>query len=77
MALTFDAGEDRGYAEDILDLLQAEHVPASFGITARWAQANPDLVERMAADGHLLMNHTLEHRSFTGRNRPRRDGVPD
>ncbi len=64
--LTFDAGADRGYAEDILDILQEQHTPASFGITGMWAKANPDLVRRMAADGHLVFNHTLDHRSFTG-----------
>jgi peptidoglycan/xylan/chitin deacetylase (PgdA/CDA1 family) len=66
VALTFDAGADRGYAEDILDLLADQHVPASFGITGQWARANPDLVRRMATDGHLVINHTLDHRSFTG-----------
>jgi len=66
VALTFDAGADRGYAQDILDLLQTEHVVASFGITGEWARANPDLVRRMAADGHMVFNHTLDHRSFTG-----------
>jgi peptidoglycan/xylan/chitin deacetylase (PgdA/CDA1 family) len=66
VALTFDAGADRGYAEDILDVLQDEHVVASFGMTGQWARANPDLVRRMAADGHLVFNHTLDHRSFTG-----------
>jgi peptidoglycan/xylan/chitin deacetylase (PgdA/CDA1 family) len=64
--LTFDAGADRGYAEDILDVLLQERVVASFGITGQWARANPDLVRRMAADGHLVFNHTLDHRSFTG-----------
>jgi peptidoglycan/xylan/chitin deacetylase (PgdA/CDA1 family) len=66
VALTFDAGADRGYAQDILDLLADQHVVASFGITGVWARANPDLVRRMAADGHLVFNHTLDHRSFTG-----------
>jgi len=66
VALTFDAGADRGYAEDILDLLADQHVVAGFGITGAWARANPDLVRRMAADGHLVFNHTLDHRSFTG-----------
>jgi peptidoglycan/xylan/chitin deacetylase (PgdA/CDA1 family) len=66
VALTFDAGADRGYAEDILDVLQTEHVVASFGITGQWAKTNPDLVRRMAVDGHLVINHTLDHRSFTG-----------
>jgi peptidoglycan/xylan/chitin deacetylase (PgdA/CDA1 family) len=66
VALTFDAGADRGYAEDILDLLSHEQVKASFGITGNWAKQNPDLVRRMAADGHLVFNHTLDHQSFTG-----------
>jgi len=66
VALTFDAGADRGYAEDILDLLQQEHVSAGFGVTGQWARANPDLVRRMAADGHFVFNHTFDHRSFTG-----------
>jgi len=66
VALTFDAGADRGYAEDILDILQQEHVVASFGVTGNWARANPDLVRRMAGDGHLVINHSLDHRSFTG-----------
>ena len=66
VALTFDAGADRGYAEDILDILADEHVVASFGITGNWARANPDLVRRMAEAGHLVFNHTLDHRSFTG-----------
>jgi len=66
VALTFDAGADRGYAEDILDRLAEEHVVASFGITGNWAKANADLVRRMTADGHFVFNHTLDHRSFTG-----------
>ena len=66
VALTFDAGADRGYAEDILDTLAAEEVPATFGMTGLWALASPDLVERMAAEGHLVINHTFDHRSFTG-----------
>jgi len=66
VALTFDAGADRGYAEDILDILQEQHVQASFGITGDWAKANADLVRRMAVEGDLVFNHTLDHRSFTG-----------
>ncbi|MBV9542882.1 MAG: polysaccharide deacetylase family protein [Chloroflexi bacterium] len=66
VALTFDAGADRGYAADMLDVLADERVPATFGITGNWARANPDLVRRIAAEGHMVINHTLDHRSFTG-----------
>lgn len=64
--LTFDAGADRGYTEDILDILAAEGVQASFGMTGHWAEMNPDLIQRIVAEGHGLINHTWTHRSFTG-----------
>lgn len=66
MALTFDAGADRGYAPQILSILEKHHVRASFGMTGRWAEANKDLLRRMVRDGDVLMNHTYDHRSFTG-----------
>lgn len=66
VALTFDAGADTGHTAAILDTLAGEGVPASFGLTGRWAEANPDLVARIAGEGHQLVNHTYDHRSFTG-----------
>jgi peptidoglycan/xylan/chitin deacetylase (PgdA/CDA1 family) len=64
--LTFDAGSDTGYTAEVLDTLAANRIRATFGITGRWAEANPALVRRMAAEGHLLVNHTYDHPSFTG-----------
>jgi len=66
IALTFDCGADRGYAATILGALERLGVRASFGVTGRWAYANPDLVRRMAADGDQVMNHTYDHQSFSG-----------
>ncbi len=66
IALTFDAGDDRGRAGEILDLLEDRGLVASFGVTGEWAEANPDLIERMVDDGHMLINHTYSHQSFTG-----------
>jgi peptidoglycan/xylan/chitin deacetylase (PgdA/CDA1 family) len=66
ITLTFDAGADRGYAASILRTLERAHVRASFGMTGRWAQQNPDLVRRMARDGDTFIDHTFDHRSFTG-----------
>jgi len=64
--LTFDAGADTGYAGQILDTLKAAGVTATFGITGRWAEQNPALVRRIVAEGHSIVNHTYDHRSFTG-----------
>jgi peptidoglycan/xylan/chitin deacetylase (PgdA/CDA1 family)/uncharacterized protein YraI len=66
VALTFDAGSDRGYADTILNTFATYGVPCSFGMTGMWAEANPDLVRRMVDEGHHLMNHTYYHPSFTG-----------
>jgi peptidoglycan/xylan/chitin deacetylase (PgdA/CDA1 family) len=35
-------------------------------MTGLWAQQNPDLIQRMAEEGHEFINHTWSHRSFTG-----------
>lgn len=67
IALTFDAGADRGNGPAILDRLAAYGIPASFGITGQWASDNPDLVQRMVAEGHMIFNHTWSHLSWTGR----------
>jgi len=64
--LTFDAGADTGFAAQILDTLHREGVTATFGITWRWAEENPGLVRRIVGEGHDVVNHTYDHRSFTG-----------
>lgn len=68
VALTFDAGADTGNATAILDLLDAEGIKGSFGMTGLWAENNPEIVKRMVADGHMLFNHTWDHASLTGEN---------
>jgi peptidoglycan/xylan/chitin deacetylase (PgdA/CDA1 family) len=67
IALTFDAGADAGHTADILAALRAERIRASFGVTGAWAQANPTVLQAIAADGHQLLNHGYNHASFTGR----------
>ncbi|MPZ97989.1 MAG: polysaccharide deacetylase family protein [Dehalococcoidia bacterium] len=66
VTLTFDAGSDVGFASEILDTLAAEGIRAGFGMTGRWAEENPELVRRMAAEGHGFVNHSYSHDSFTG-----------
>ncbi len=66
IVLTFDAGSDRGYAEQILNTLRQKNVKVTFGMTGVWAQANPDLMKRIVSDGHDVMNHSWDHPSFTG-----------
>jgi peptidoglycan/xylan/chitin deacetylase (PgdA/CDA1 family) len=66
VALTFDAGADAGHTATILAVLRVEAVRASFGVTGRWAEENPLLLQAIAADGHQFVNHSYNHASFTG-----------
>ncbi|MGZ6792165.1 MAG: polysaccharide deacetylase family protein [Mycobacteriales bacterium] len=67
VALTFDAGSDPGHTAQVLDLLAARHLHATFGLTGAWVGANPALARRIAAEGHQVVNHTDGHLSWTGR----------
>jgi len=66
VTLSMDCGADRGFAPQIIATLAAHKIRASFGMTGHWADENPDLARRIAADGHHFINHTRTHRSFTG-----------
>jgi len=66
VAFSFDAGADAGFASQILDTLAANGIHASFGMTGRWAERNPELLRRMVREGHHLINHTYDHASMTG-----------
>ncbi|HVZ91720.1 MAG TPA: glycosyltransferase [Rhizomicrobium sp.] len=61
VALTFDDGPDPEWTPQILDILSAKHVRATFFVIGENAEANPDLVERILREGHELGNHTFTH----------------
>lgn len=59
--LTFDAGYENGCTAKILDTLKEKQVPAAFFLVGNYIQRSPDLVRRMAAEGHTVGNHTMHH----------------
>jgi peptidoglycan-N-acetylglucosamine deacetylase len=61
VALTFDDGPDPVNTPLILDLLKQEGVKATFCLVGFRVRDNPDLVRRIAAEGHTLCNHTWQH----------------
>ncbi|QIQ01400.1 polysaccharide deacetylase family protein [Streptomyces liangshanensis] len=61
MVLTFDDGPDPRYTPDILRTLRAHDVRAMFFVCGEMASYNRDLVRQMAADGHIVGNHTWSH----------------
>ena len=59
--LTFDAGFEAGYTEKILDTLKEKEVPAAFFLVGTYIRDYPELVKRMADEGHIVANHTMNH----------------
>lgn len=61
--LTFDEGYENGYTSKILDVLKEKNVKAVFFITMDYAKKEPELVQRMIAEGHVVGNHSVTHPS--------------
>lgn len=59
--LTFDEGYENGYTAAILDTLKEKGVSATFFITGDYFQKEPELIQRMVAEGHAVGNHTVHH----------------
>lgn len=59
--LTFDAGFENGNTPAILDALKKHQAPATFFVVGNFLSDNPDLIKRMAAEGHTVGNHTYSH----------------
>ncbi|MFE2579908.1 polysaccharide deacetylase family protein [Streptomyces sp. NPDC059378] len=65
IALTFDAGPSENSAR-LLDILKEKQVPATFFLLGkRHIEKYPELVRRMAAEGHEVASHTWDHRILT------------
>ena len=63
--LTFDAGYENGNIEKILDIMKEQEVTGAFFILSNLIDKNPELVIRMANEGHLICNHTSNHKDIT------------
>lgn len=62
VALTFDDGPDPVRTPALLDVLAEANAPATFFLLGDAVEMHPDVVTRMAAEGHELGNHTYCHR---------------
>jgi peptidoglycan-N-acetylmuramic acid deacetylase len=63
--LTFDNGYENGYTAKVLDVLKKEKVPATFFVTGHYLESEPELVKRMAEEGHIVGNHSWSHPDLT------------
>jgi peptidoglycan/xylan/chitin deacetylase (PgdA/CDA1 family) len=64
VALTFDDGPGP-YTGELLDALREERARATFFAVGTSAAAQPALLRRMSAEGHLIGNHSWTHRCLS------------
>jgi peptidoglycan-N-acetylglucosamine deacetylase len=70
VALTFDDGPDPVNTPALLDLLGEHGIKASFSLVGFRARDNPEVVRRLAAEGHTLVNHSWQHLMDLGQRDP-------
>lgn len=61
IALTFDDGPDPIDTPEVLDILKGEEIRATFFILGEAGQLYPDLLKRLANEGHEIGNHGYSH----------------
>ncbi|MER7733996.1 polysaccharide deacetylase family protein [Streptomyces erythrochromogenes] len=61
VAITIDDGPDPRWTPQVLEVLRKNHVKATFCMIGTKAQKYPELVRSVAADGHRLCNHSVDH----------------
>ena len=64
MALTFDDGPEPLNTPRLLDLLASRGVRATFFCVGQRVARHPELARRIAAEGHLVENHSYLHSSW-------------
>ncbi|WP_426449787.1 polysaccharide deacetylase family protein [Paenibacillus sp. S-38] len=64
-ALTFDDGPDSRYTPLILDILKEHGVKATFFVVGRQVEKCPEVLRRIAEEGHRIGNHSWDHADLT------------
>ncbi len=62
MAITFDDGPNEPYTSQILDILDKYNVKATFFMVGRNVEKFPKTARKVAEAGHVIGNHTYNHR---------------
>ena len=61
VALTLDDGPKEPETPQVLDILQKNHVKATFFVVGKAVEAYPQIMQRIVAEGHAIGNHTWHH----------------
>lgn len=61
VALTFDDGPNDPYTSQVLDILDAHGIKATFFVVGKNVELLPETAKRMVAEGHVVANHSYTH----------------
>ncbi|MEH2025059.1 polysaccharide deacetylase family protein [Nostoc sp.] len=64
IALTFDDGPSPKNTEQILEILKKNNIKATFFMVGEMVKYFPKVAKQVAADGHVIGNHTWHHWYF-------------
>jgi peptidoglycan/xylan/chitin deacetylase (PgdA/CDA1 family) len=65
IALTFDDGPHATLTPKLLDILKEKGIKVTFFVLGECVAANPAVLQRAAAEGHEIGNHSWDHKAFT------------
>ncbi|MBP1157103.1 MULTISPECIES: polysaccharide deacetylase family protein [unclassified Paenibacillus] len=65
VALTFDDSPDTQFTPQVLDVLKQYNVRATFFLIGSQAEKYPEIVKRIVREGHVIGNHSYDHKLFT------------
>ncbi len=61
VAITFDDGPHPENTPRLLDMLKERGIKATFYVVGNMVKYNPQILQRMVAEGHEIGNHTVSH----------------
>jgi len=61
LALTFDDGPSAVFTGEILDVLRARNVKATFFLCGKNVERYPEIARRIKAEGHAIGDHSYSH----------------
>jgi peptidoglycan/xylan/chitin deacetylase (PgdA/CDA1 family) len=64
IAMTFDDGPSEKLTPELLDILKAHQIRATFFVIGQNAERAPEILQRAVREGHEIGNHSWSHPAF-------------
>jgi peptidoglycan/xylan/chitin deacetylase (PgdA/CDA1 family) len=64
IAMTFDDGPNEKLTPELLEILAAHHIHATFFVIGENAERHPEILQRAVREGHEIGSHSWSHPAF-------------